>query len=191
MRRDGFWFFFVLFEGMLVLLLSMPYSQGQAFDLSGKPINPLTYSSGKPVILIFVRTDCPISNRYAPKIKQLSETYGAKATFWMIYPDKDESAASIGNHLQEYAYKIPALRDPTHVLVKRSQVQVTPEAAVFNPKGELIYHGRIDNWYDSIGRSRPVATSHELADGIEAALHGTPLASKTASPVGCYISDLQ
>ena len=27
----------------------------------------------------------------------------------MIYPDKDESAASIGNHLQEYAYKIPAL----------------------------------------------------------------------------------
>ena len=190
MRSNEFRFF-VLFEGIFVLFLSIPYSAGQAFDLFGKPIDPLTYSSGKPVILIFVRSDCPISNRYAPKIEQLSERYGAKATFWMIYPDKDESAASIRNHLQEYAYKIPALRDPEHVLVKLSQVKVTPEAAVFNAKGELIYHGRIDNWYDSISRSRSVATSHELADGIEAALHGTPLAAKTASPVGCYISDLQ
>ena len=191
MRRNGFCFFFVLFAGVFVLFLSISYSPGQAIDLSGKRIDPLTDSSGKPVILIFVRSDCPISNRYAPKIKQLSERYRTRAIFWMIYPDRDESSASIRNHLQEYAYKIPALRDPKHVLVKRSQVKVTPEAAVFNAKGELIYHGRIDNWYDSISRSRPVATSHELADGIEAALHGAPLATKTASPVGCYISDLQ
>ena len=190
MRTNRFRFF-VFLEVMFVLFLSISYGLGQAFDLSGKQIDPLTRNSGKPVILIFVRRDCPISNRYAPKIKRLSGIYSARATFWMIYPDKDEPAASIRNHLQEYGYKIPALRDPTHVLVKRSQVKVTPEAAVFNAKGELIYHGRIDNWYESISRSRPVATSHELADGIEAALNGTQLATKTASPVGCYISDLQ
>jgi hypothetical protein len=183
----------LLFFGVIfVLFLLSPCSLTQeAFDLMGKPIKPLKSGSRKSVVLVFVRTDCPISNRYAPKLHQLSGKYAGRVAFWLVYPDKDESPLAIRKHLREYGYRIPALRDPQHALVERSQVRVTPEAAVFDPHGQLVYHGRIDNWYESAGRSRSEPTTHELVDGIEAALRGEILASKAASPVGCYISDLR
>src|SRR5271165_6574019 len=99
-------------------------------DLAGKPVDPLRTDPGKPVVLIFVRSDCPISNRYSPAIQRVSAQYAGKAAFWLVYPDKAESAAAIEQHLRQYGYKLPALRDPQDLLVKLSQAQVTPEVAV-------------------------------------------------------------
>ncbi|MGC1581608.1 MAG: hypothetical protein WA766_09000, partial [Candidatus Acidiferrales bacterium] len=42
-----------------------------ALDLNGKSVDPLKAAPGKIVVLIFVRTDCPISNRYAPAIQRI------------------------------------------------------------------------------------------------------------------------
>ncbi|MFZ0537306.1 MAG: hypothetical protein WAM47_10605, partial [Candidatus Sulfotelmatobacter sp.] len=86
---------------------------------------------------------------------------------------------------------LPALRDPEHALVKQARAEITPEAAVFNREGKLIYHGRIDNWYVEFGRSRPAPTTHELSDAIAAAIAGRPLANPAVKGVGCYISDLE
>jgi AhpC/TSA family len=160
-------------------------------DLVGKQVDPLRANPGKVVVLIFVRTDCPISNRYAPTIQRISTSYTGKATFWLIYPDKAESSAAIEKHLHEYGYELPALRDPQHALVKLGQAQVTPEVAVFDPNGQLVYHGRIDNWYVSFGHARPAPTTHELDDAIQAALKGSKPQVTTADGIGCYISDLE
>jgi len=166
-------------------------ARGTAFDLAGKPVDPLKASAGKVVVLVFVRTDCPVSNRYAPTIQQLSAAHEADAAFWLVYPDKAETAEVIRKHDSEYGYKIPALRDPEKALVKESQAQITPEAAVFDVRGHLVYHGRIDNLYEDIGRARTMATTHELEDAIEAAASGKTLAVSTVHAVGCYISDLE
>ncbi|MGB6684662.1 MAG: redoxin family protein [Candidatus Acidiferrum sp.] len=166
-------------------------AQGTAFDLAGNPMDPLKTSSGKVVVLVFVRTDCPISNRYAPIIQRLSAKHEASATFWLVYPSKTESAEAIRKHDSEFGYKIPALRDPQKVLVRESLAQITPEAAVFDARGHLVYHGRIDNRYEDVGRARTVATTHELEDAIEAAMSGKQPAASTTHAVGCYISDLE
>lgn len=160
-------------------------------DLAGKPVDPLRTNPGKPVVLIFVRTDCPISNRYAPTIQRLSAEYAGRTVFWLIYPDKSESSAAIERHLREYGYKLPALHDPQHALVKLGQAQVTPEVAVFDASGQLVYHGRIDNWYQDFGHSRSAPTTHELNDAVEAVLSGKKPQVATAGGVGCYISDLE
>jgi len=166
-------------------------AQNSGFDLAGNPVDPLKTAAGKIVVLVFVRTDCPVSNRYAPTIQKLSAAHARKAAFWLVYPSKAESAESIRKHGREYGYKIPALRDPQHSLVKESQVQITPEAAVFDANRRLVYHGRIDNLYEDIGRARRVATTHELADAISGALAGKSLAVEATHAVGCYISDLE
>jgi Redoxin len=166
-------------------------AQNTAFDLGGSPVDPLKSAGGKVVALVFVRTDCPVSNRYAPTIQKLSASLAGKVAFWLVYPSKSESAEMIRKHELEYGYKIPALRDPLHVLVKESQVEITPEVAVFDPRGHLVYHGRIDNLYEDIGRARTVATTHELEDAIAAALSGKSLAESATHGVGCYISDLE
>ncbi|HKV23447.1 MAG TPA: redoxin family protein [Candidatus Acidoferrum sp.] len=166
-------------------------TQETALDLAGKPVNPLKDSSGKVVVLIFVRTDCPVSNRYAPTIQRLSAEHTGDSAFWLVYPSKDESAEEIREHDREYGYKIPAVRDPQKILVRESHAQITPEAAVFNAKGELVYHGRIDNLYVDIGRARTIATTHELEGAIRAALSGKHFAPRDSHAVGCYIADLE
>ncbi len=163
----------------------------QALDLGGSPKDPLKGTPGKVIVLVFVRTDCPVSNRYAPLIQEMSVKYGHEATFWLVFPDKNESAGQIRNYEQEYAYKLPALRDPDHALVKKSQVKVTPEVGVFDAKRELVYHGRINNLYRDFGKARREATTHELADAIEAASKGVAPPKAAVDGVGCFISDLQ
>ncbi len=160
-------------------------------DLAGKPVDPLRADPGKPVVMIFIRTDCPISNRYAPTIQRVSWQYAGKAAFWLVYPDKSESDTAIRQHLHDYGYKLPALHDPQHSLVKLGQAQVTPEVAVFDTGGQLVYHGRIDNWYQSFGHARSAPTTHELDDAIQAVLSGKKPEVAATSAVGCYISDLE
>ncbi len=165
-------------------------AQKSALHLDGTPADPFLAASGKPVVLVFLRTDCPISNRYAPLIQQIRSRYAAKVAFWLVYPSKTASAEKIRQHEREYGYKLPALRDPQHALAAQAQVQVTPEAAVFDGNHRLLYHGRIDDLYQDFGHARPAATTHELDDAIQAALSGkTP--PRNMPGVGCFIADLE
>jgi thiol-disulfide isomerase/thioredoxin len=158
--------------------------------LDGTAADPFQEGSGKPVVLVFVRTDCPISNRYAPLIQRIGSQYAAKLGFWLVYLGKTATAENIRQHEGEYGYKLRTLRDPQHVLVAKAQAQVTPEAAVFDAHHRLVYHGRIDNLYEDVGRSRPAATTHELDEAIQAVLRGK--APPPNSPgVGCFIADLE
>ena len=178
----------------LLAFMNQTSSQGKpatGLALTGAAVDPLQSSAGKAVVLIFVRTDCPISNRYSPLIQQLSAQYSDKVAFWLVYPARSESAEMIRRHEQDFGYKLPALRDVEHALVKQSKVQITPEAAVFDAKHRLVYHGRIDDLYEDFGRARSAATTHELEDAIQAAIHGKSLPAEVVPAVGCYISDLE
>jgi thiol-disulfide isomerase/thioredoxin len=166
-------------------------AQAAVLDLTGSPVNPFQAAAGKAVVLIFVRTDCPISNRYAPTIQKLSAEYSGKAAFYLVYPARTESAEMIRKHEQDFGYSLPALRDVQHSLVKLSHASITPEAAVFDKNRQLVYHGRIDDLYQDFGRARPAPTTHELDDAIRAALRGKALPADTTPAVGCYISDLE
>ena len=185
----------LLVPAILLCVCSKPLlsknQQSFATDLEGKPFDLSRVGRGKIAVLIFVRTDCPISNRYAPTIQQLSAQHRNDATFFLVYPGKKETPDAIRKHDREFGYTFAALRDPKHVLVKQSQAQITPEAAVFDAERRLVYHGRIDNLYEDFGHARKTATTHELADAIEAAIAGNPLNGNATPAVGCYISDLE
>jgi thiol-disulfide isomerase/thioredoxin len=168
-----------------------PGERSFAEDLQGRAVDPLAASPGRVVVLLFVRTDCPISNRYAPAVQKLSEKYRGRANFWLVYPDSRESAPEIESHLEQFHYAIPALRDIRHELVRRAAATITPEAAVFDGARKLVYHGRIDNWYEDLGRARSLATTHELDDAVTAALEGRAMVPEHADAVGCYISDVK
>lgn len=178
--------------GLLIFVATVAAAQsGGALDLAGKPVNPLANSARKPVVLVFLRTDCPISKRYAPGLQALQSAFAATADFWFVFPDKDETASAIQDHLAQFGYRSPLVaRDPAHALVQKSQVKITPEVAVFKG-GKLLYHGRMDNWYASFGKARPTPTTHELTEVLTALAAGKKPEVKSTSGVGCYISDLK
>lgn len=178
---------------MVVSLLTcstVALAQESALDLEGHSVNPLSRDDGKVLVLIFLRRDCPVSSRYAPVIQQISKHYAGEANFFLVYPDKSDTPQDIRSYLSDYKYHLPALRDPTHVLVKRSHVQITPEAAVFDRNHQLVYDGRIDDWFVDLTRERPAPTTHELQDAIRATLDRKAVARSEVRGVGCYISDL-
>lgn len=164
-------------------------AQQLPLNLAGKGVDP--FSVSRLTVLIFVRTDCPLSSRYAPEIQRQSQEFSDRGVkFWLVYPDPAETVASIQKYLNAYAYSLPALRDTRHFLVKKAEAHITPEAAVF--KGDkLLYHGRIDNRVKDFGQTRVVVTTHDLEDSISAALSGKPVPHPATQAVGCYISDLQ
>ncbi|HXG67519.1 MAG TPA: redoxin domain-containing protein [Blastocatellia bacterium] len=162
------------------------------FDLTGRQVEPLRETDARAVVFIFTRTDCPISNRYAPEVRRLHEKFAAKrVAFWLVYVDPDETAATIRAHLKEYDYHSGVLRDPQHALVKLTGASVTPEAAVFVPGGQMAYRGRIDNRYVALNKKRPAPTTRDLEQVLEAILAGKPITKKTTPAVGCFISDLR
>lgn len=178
---------------VLAFLVPLPvrsqFTAKGVVDLDGKAVNPFRVASGKVVVFLFVRTDCPISNRYAPRIQEMSSRYEKGAEFFLVYPVRAETAEQIRNHLKEYGYKLAALRDPDRALVRASETRVTPEAAVFSPGGQLLYHGRIDDWYAEFGRSRPAPTTHELSSAVEAAIDRKPVAVPVQPAIGCFLPD--
>jgi hypothetical protein len=160
-------------------------------DLDNHPVDPFLAAEGAPaIVFLFTSVECPISNRYAPVVQRLHDTFAPKGVvFWLVYPNPSDSSAAIREHLKAYNYPVHALRDPHHDLVKLTNVVVTPEAAIFDRSHALAYHGRIDDRYVNIGLERPAATQHDLADAIAATLAGTPVRAAATQAVGCFISD--
>ena len=173
-----------MFTGLL--LLGGLFGLGMGLD--GQPGDPFTE---RITVLVFVRTDCPISNRYAPEIQRICREFSPrKVRFWMVYPDRTESPENIRKHLADYAFPGEALRDPKKELVKLAQVRVTPEVAVFLAGPKLVYHGRIDDRVVDFGKARGEAGTHDLEAVLTALLEGKAVPREKTKAVGCYISDL-
>lgn len=175
----------------LAFLAAAQLSLKGVVDLNGKASNPFQHAGGRIIVFLFVRTDCPISNRYAPAIQAMSAEFKRNAQFYLVYPVRSETTEQIRNHLLEFGYKLAALRDPDGELVKAAQTKVTPEGAVFSPEGQLLYHGRIDDWYSEFGRSRAAPSTHELSSAIESAIAGKAVAVAAMPAVGCFLPDVK
>jgi peroxiredoxin len=187
--------FSVVLLAMIIASAAMSGTTVQVLDLAGRGVDPFRTRGAKATVFIFTRTDCPVSNRYAPEVRRLYKRFAnAGIVFWLVYADPNESPRAIHQHIKEYDYPFGVLRDPQHALVRLAKIQITPEAAVFISEAEglrLVYHGRIDNRYVGLGKERPTATSHDLAAALIAILEKRPVPAETAQAVGCYISDLQ
>jgi len=161
----------------------------------GQLVRPFSKSDATATVFVFVRTDCPISNRYAPEIERLSEKYRTRGVhFWLVYPGRTVSPGSIQAHLREYSYTLPALQDSEKKLVKLTGVQVTPEVAVYAGTGDqarLVYHGRIDDRVEDFGKARQAPSTHDLEEALDAVLEGRPVRTPVTRAIGCFIADLE
>jgi hypothetical protein len=160
-------------------------------NVNGDSSNPLRCGAGSIAALIFITTDCPIANGYAPQIQELIASYrGRPVTFHLVHVDPDLTRARARRHAKEYGYRCSVLLDPEHWLVARSGVGLTPEAAVFSSDGRLQYRGRINNWYGDIGRKRFRVSKHDLRNAIDDLLAGKPVAVPRTDAVGCEIEPI-
>ena len=159
---------------------------------NGQKVNSLAAPGTKAIVLFFVATDCPISNRTFPEMKRLREEFASHGVrFWFVYPNKGEQPKLVAQHQAAYDADGEAVLDVSGTLVEISGARVTPEVSVLVPDGAAswrpAYTGRIDNRYVRIGEERPQATAHFAERALSAVLSGEHVETATGAPVGCGI----
>jgi hypothetical protein len=168
------------------------FADSGLLDLAEREFNPWKARPERWLVFFFVRADCPISNRYAPEVSRLHAEFAKRGVaFWLVYCDPDESATAIVRHSKEYRYPFAALRDPRKTFARRSRISITPEAALYSTRGELLYHGRIDDRFVDFGKERAAPTRRELRDALSLALAGKRVAVASAPGVGCPIEGVE
>ncbi len=137
----------------------------------------------KGTVIIWVSTQCPVSNAYNERMADLADAYSAKGfQFVGINSNKAEAAPEIATHAEENGFDFPILKDEKNAIADQYGASVTPEVYVLDPKGVLIYHGRID---DSQNASE--VKSKDLTAALDAILAGKPVPKSESKAFGCSI----
>jgi hypothetical protein len=147
---------------------------------------------GEWTLLVFLTTDCPIANQYAPEIQRICTSYGEKGVrCFLVYVDPSLPPETLKQHKLDFGFDCcDAILDKQHALVRKAGATVSSEAAVFSSRGTLEYRGRIDDLYAELGTRRQTANRHDLREALDALTAGRRVLIPRTETFGCFISDL-
>jgi thiol-disulfide isomerase/thioredoxin len=158
-------------------------------DTSGARHTQAEWAGKRAVVLLFVSTDCPLSNRYVPEMNRIASTYTPRGVaFYAVQGDATVGLAEVRQHVKQFGYTFPYLIDPEESLAAYTGATATPQAAVLSPHGELLYLGRIDNRLEDFGAERVEVTEFDLRDTLDAVLSGKPVPHPRTKALGCAIT---
>lgn len=140
-------------------------------------------------VLIFLETECPISQKTTSRFQALADTYSGRVMFEAIYPTETVTVTEVEAFERTYSFRVPRRLDPHHRLVKRYKATTTPEVILLDAKDRVLYRGSVDDQFYKLGKYRPSPTVQYLRDALEAALNGKPVPVARVTPVGCLIND--
>jgi peroxiredoxin len=158
-------------------------------DTSGRVHALADWAGKRAVVLLFVSTDCPLSNRYVPEMNRIAGTYAPQGVaFYAVQGDATVPLDQVRAHVKEFGYTFPYLIDPEESLAAYTGAVTTPEAAVLSPRGDLLYLGRLDNRLEDFGKERIRVTEFDLRDALDAVLAGKPIPHPRTKALGCAIT---
>ena len=152
---------------------------------TGQPVE--SSSLKPPVLVLFIATQCPVSNAYNERMATIGREYGKKGvTVVGVNSNRQESADEVAQHARTHGFSFPVLKDPKNVQADVFAAKVTPEAFLFDAKGKLAYHGRIDD-----NREGNAIKSPDLTQALDAVLSGKPAPTPETKAFGCTIKRVQ
>ncbi len=137
----------------------------------------------KLVVVMFIATQCPVSNAYNERMVNLYSSYHArKVAFFGINANVKELVDEIASHSKEHGFQFPVLKDEGNKIADAYGAQVTPEIFVITPDGKVRYHGRIDD-----NRNAEKVQEHDLSTALDALLAGKEVTRTETKAFGCSI----
>jgi len=180
----------------LLALASAPMLAASPAIGAAAPAFSLTTLDGKPfsladatktnslVVLMFISTECPYSNAYNDRMRDMAAVYGKKGVqFVGINSNKTESVADAAAHAKKHGHTFTIVKDTGNKVADLYDARHTPEVYIVDKEGKLRYHGRIDENYEDSAK----VSSPDLKNALDALLAGQAVAKTETKAFGCSI----
>lgn len=159
---------------------SIPDYEGRVYSLSKS-------AAKNGVVVMFVSTQCPVSNAYNSRIIKLAEqAKQSNLDFVAINSNATESLDDIRRYVVEKGLKFPVLKDENNVVADLFGATVTPEVFLIDKNQTVRYHGGIDN-----DQREAKVTERYLEDAIKAYVGGGQIQPNEVRPKGCVIKRMR
>ncbi len=158
----------------------MPTLDGQTLKLSD--------FRGKAALFMFADTTCPCVKAYADRMKALDAKFGefGLKTIYIFSNGKTDTKDEIAQFVKAQDYKWPIVLDLNQTLLKQFDAACSTEVFLFDPKGRLRYHGRIDDDTFEPGAVR----ERDLQAAVVAVLDGRAVPDAETQAFGCAFPKL-
>lgn len=176
----------VISSGHQVLAEQQRVELSASLDLSGK-VHDLRQNDRQITrAIVFLSTECPVSNSYTQKLNALHRSLrNSQAELLGVVSDGTVTRSAAANHFREFKAEFPVIFDSSGQLAETLKPTHVPEAFVISANNEIVYRGGIDDTWGSVGRRREKARKHYLRDAISAAIDGKAIRVSTTEPTGC------
>ncbi|MCS6953054.1 MAG: redoxin domain-containing protein [Bryobacterales bacterium] len=151
------------------------------YDTKGKAVQ-FSSLKGDVTVILFIATQCPISNDYNERMKAIYSDYASKGVkFVAINSNHTEPAEEVEQHRIKNGFQFAVYKDPDNKIADRFAAQFTPEVFVLDKTGTIRYHGYIDD-------SRKGDVKHPgLRLALDALLAGKEVERPETKAFGCTI----
>ena len=155
-----------------------------AADGSGPVSLASLLGKARAVVVVFDATRCPYAKGYKGRLAAMGKEYGPKGiAFVTINSNKTEPQEEVAADAKKAGFGFPVLKDEGNKVADLYGAQKTPEVYVLDPKGTLLYRGRIDENHEEPEK----VTSPDLKNTLEAILAGKPVPKAETKAFGCTI----
>ncbi len=131
-------------------------------------------------VFVFMGEDCVISRNFTAELRQIQQSYDdAMFQFVAVFPNAYSTNKTAQDFLNKYQLDYNVQMDKAQLLRRQFEVQLTPEVVVYHSTDQtIIYKGRINNLYVSLGRRRPKVTDHNLRAVLDSLNQGKTMDKK-------------
>jgi peroxiredoxin len=153
--------------------------------IDGKPFSLADATkSNSLVVVMFISTQCPYSNAYNDRMRDMAAAYAKKGVqFVGVNSNKTETVQDVVDHAKKHGHTFTIVKDPDNKVADLYDASHTPEVYVVDKAGKLRYHGRIDENSDDASK----VTSPDLKNALDALLGGQTVAKAETKAFGCSI----
>ena len=158
-------------------------------DLDGRQHVFLESAADRGVAFVFLSTECTMSDEVLPRLNKLAVTYQKQnVQLYGVISDRSVTRKELKEHYAKYRLKFPVILDTMKGLRNLTRATHTPQAFVFDRKGQEVYRGSIDDSNDRSGK-KSSSRKNYLVDALHAVAGGHPLPVSRTEPTGCQMEE--
>ncbi len=153
-------------------------------DVDGVPGTLAALAGTQGAVIAIRDAECPVSQRYAPRLAELEREYGTKGFKFAYIDVAPQDARRARADAAGYGLRGRIIQDSGKKLVGALRATSSAEVFVIDARGTLRYRGAVDDQYGiSVHKDAP----HEnwLRDALNHVLAGENIAQESTPAPGC------